>query len=120
MTRGKPISSEIRKIIINSWNKGKNDYKIAKDLFLSRASVQNIINQFKKTQSIVIKKSTGRPSTFSERDYRCLEKLLKSNRRDSCVEIAEKWRKKCNRTISAATVTRSIKKIGYGFYKVIW
>lgn len=61
MGRGKPISQDVREIIISSSKSGKSVHKIAQDLHLPRFTIHSIIQHYKKTGRISSLKKTGRP-----------------------------------------------------------
>lgn len=48
MTRGKPVVGEIRELIIKKSTLKESYAKIAKDLGLSRATIQSIVANYKK------------------------------------------------------------------------
>lgn len=48
MVRGRPISADMRKLIVKLSQEGKSGHNIAAIIGISRSSVRNIINLFKK------------------------------------------------------------------------
>ena len=70
MARGKAISNDLRKVIINLHKKSLSYQKIADTINISRYSVHNIIDLYKNTQSIEQRKRIGRKSTITAQDLR--------------------------------------------------
>jgi len=78
MARGKPVSVELRKLIINWHDAGKSYGQIAKEIYLPRPTVVNIIKHFKKIGSVdSLVNKRGRKSQLTTRDYRVLNKIVK-------------------------------------------
>lgn len=118
MPRGKPISNEIRKIIIEHHKSGDSLQEIADKVKVSRYSVHNIVKLYKQTNSICPKKKTGRNSTVTTSDIVSLKRILVTNRRGTVTEIAKLWSETCKRSISVGLTHKTMKKIGFGYYKV--
>lgn len=116
MGRGKPLSEDVRKIIISSCKSGKSAYKIAEDLHLARSTVQSIIQHYKKTGKISSLKKTGRPRITTPAENRVLKKIIKKNRRARAGELTVKWREMIKKDVSVDTCKRVMKRMGYGFY----
>lgn len=53
MARGKPICKEIRSLVLDYYKSGKSFGEIAKQLNLSKSSVQGVINNFKKMAILI-------------------------------------------------------------------
>lgn len=118
MTRGKPLSEDIRNAIVAAYNKNYSGRKIAKMLSLPQGTVRNIITQHKHTGSVSVKLKTGRISKITTRDQRVLQRLLKKDRRMPSRQLAVEWGDAIGKRVSKDTCLRNIKKLGYGFYKV--
>ena len=116
MARGVALSQDLRNLIIKAFKEGKSSYQIAKNLFIARSSVQNIISLFKKTGDVKLKRKTGRPSIAKPADYRALKRIIVKNRRETAAAITVEWRNHLKKDISVDTCKRSMKKIGYKFY----
>ncbi|KAK9700809.1 hypothetical protein QE152_g31014 [Popillia japonica] len=95
MTRGKPLSEDMRHSIVSAHRKGHSGRSIAKMFSIPRGTVRNIITQFKNTGAVNVKVKTGRTSNISPRDQRALQSLIKKDRRVGSRELAAE----CGRAI---------------------
>lgn len=121
MARGKCLSEDMRNAIIKEYKKNISAYDIAKILEISRSSVRNIINLFKKTGNVNPLTKTGRPPIATDRDRRSLRKILKNDRHATLplYNITLEWKNAIKKQVSRDTCIREMKKMGYKFYKVI-
>ncbi|PRD31889.1 UNVERIFIED_CONTAM: hypothetical protein NCL1_22115 [Trichonephila clavipes] len=67
MVRNKDILVGEQNLIISHWKKEKSVHFIGKILKLNKSTVFNIIDRFKKTNSVENKQRSGRPRIFNER-----------------------------------------------------
>lgn len=118
MVRGKALSNDMRNSIVAAHKNGISGHNIAKNLSISQGTVRNIITLFKNNGNIQTKKRAGRRSKITERDERALRTIIKADRRAGSREIAVKWSNAIGRRVSKDTCLRTLKKMGYGFYKV--
>lgn len=117
MGRGKTVSPEIRKLIIEWYNQEKTPNQIGKELKLSRSTVGTIIGVFKKRGNVSTK-FKGRQSKVSARDSRKLRNIVVVNRRETAAAINLEWKEAIKKSVSTSTCKRTLKKMGFGFYKV--
>lgn len=118
MARGKPLSIDIRKLIIDYNKKGESKHKIAKILSISRSTVRSVIKNFETTKDLLPRVKCGRKSKFSPADMRYLERIITKNRRASSIEIASELSQSAKKTVSSRHCQRLIKRLNYGFYTV--
>lgn len=118
MARGKPLSSDLRNLIISAHKNGKSCREISKNMSIPRATVQDIVNLFKNTNNIAVREKTGRPTILNDTNKRALTRIIKENRRSTAAEITVKLRTAIKKNISVSTCSRAMKKSGYRFYKV--
>lgn len=119
MARGKPICKEIRSLVLDYYKSGKTFGEIAKQLNLSKSSVQGVINNFKKNGNIdnnIVNR--GRKSAITERDKRSLATIVKANRRQSLRNVASEWSDKIGKSVGREWTRLQLQNIGYKFYKV--
>lgn len=117
MGRGKIISPEIRKLIIEGYNQKKTSTQIGEELNVASSSVRNIISAFNKKGNVETS-FQGRKSGITSRDCRILKKIVVANRRETAAGISSEWRKNIQKELSTETCRRTFMKMGYGFYKV--
>lgn len=119
MGHGKPLSEDIRKVIISSCNSGKSGFKNS-----TRPSPSEIyytiyyIQHNKKTGKLPSLKKTGRPRITTLAQNRVLQKIIKQNRRARAGELTVRWREMVNKDVSVDTCKRVKKRMGYGFHTV--
>lgn len=119
MTRGKPVVAEIRELIIKKSTLKESYAKIAKDLGLSRATIQSIVANYKKNGNVATRVSNrGRVSKITPRETRALASIIKRDRRATVRNVATEWSQAVGKTIGREWTRQHLKKIGYGFYKV--
>lgn len=116
MARGKPVSQEVRKIIISYSNNGKSTYQISKDLSLPRSTIQTIIEHHRKYGIVTCLKKSGRPRITTKAENRILKKIIKENRRARAGELTVLWRDAIKKDVSVDTCKRVMRRMGYGFY----
>lgn len=112
MARGKCLSEDMRNAIIKEYKKNISAYDIAKILEISRSSVRNILNLFKKTGNVNPLSKTGRPPIATDRDRRSLRKILKNDRRATTANITLEWKNAIKKQVSRDTCIREMKKMG--------
>lgn len=118
MVRGSPLSVDLRKAILNLSESGQSGCQIAKSLNISRYTIRNIIKIHKETGIVEPKTRSGSKPKATKLDLRALRKIAKDNRRNNCMELALLWSDSAGKKFSRSTTNRSLKKIGFGFYKV--
>ncbi len=79
MGRGSPIPPMLRRKIVEQYQKGVNQRKIAKSLKLSSSTVHNIIQRFRESGTISVRKGQGRKTILDARDLE--QHMLPSRRR---------------------------------------
>ncbi len=72
MGRGSPIPPMLRRKIVEQYQKGVSQRKIAKSLKLSSSTMHNIIQRFRESGTISVRKGQGRKTILDARDLRAL------------------------------------------------
>ncbi len=72
MGRGSPTPPMLRRKIVEQYQKGVSQRKIAKSLKLSSSTVHNIIQRFRESGTISVCKGQGRKTILDARDLRAL------------------------------------------------
>ncbi|GFT25613.1 uncharacterized protein TNCV_1965311 [Trichonephila clavipes] len=67
MARKQDILVGVRNLVIGHWKEGELVRCMGKILKLSKSTVFNVIDSFKKTNSVENKRRSGRPQIFNER-----------------------------------------------------
>ena len=118
MARGKAVSDEIRKVIINLHLKGQNASPIADSVIKSRYTVRNIIKLYKTTGSVTQKPRTGSRPRYSNTNLRALKRIIKENRRANYNELKILWNQGTTNNLLRVTCYRTSQKLGFKPYKV--
>ncbi|GFT43083.1 transposable element Tcb1 transposase [Trichonephila clavipes] len=87
MARNKDISVAVRNLVVSHWKEGKSVRSIGKILKLSKSTVFNIIDRFKKTNSVENKQRSWRLRIFDEREERWITRQVHFNPRTSAVKM---------------------------------
>lgn len=118
MPRGKAISSDLRKIITDKSSTGKSAYAIAAELNIPRSSIRNIIRLNAESGCPNKKLQKTRKSLITASEKRMLSRICTEHRNSSTVELTSKWNAATGKCASISTTWRTMKKLGFGFYKV--
>ncbi len=87
MGRGSPIPPMLRRKIVEQYQKGVSQRKIAKSLKLSSSTVHNIIQIFRESGTISVRKGQGRKTILDARDLRALRRHCITYRNATVMEI---------------------------------
>lgn len=98
------IPIAIKELIIKLHNEGKSYLEIAKNVSRPKSSVQYVIQNYKKTSSLLIAPGRGRRKIIDARLGRMIDRMVKLEPKTSAVEIAKTVKEYENVTLSAQTV----------------
>lgn len=118
MSRGKELSSDLRKIIIYNFESGKSAFICAEELNISINTVKKIYLKYKRSKIESVQQRSGRPKKITNRDQRTLERLVRHNRRCTAAELSEKFSNAIQKPVSVSTTIRHLHDISYGYFKV--
>ncbi|XP_067123636.1 uncharacterized protein, partial [Centruroides vittatus] len=102
----KPLSKELRELIIKHREEGKTIEYIAECLKISTRVVSKIIQQHKETESLSPKKKTGRPRLTTPAE----DASLQSSSQANPFKTARKHRNELNLSVSVDTVKRRLRQ----------
>jgi transposase len=112
MVRGKDLSVDIRNLVINHRKKGKSLGEIAKIVNKCRATIQKIINNYKRRGNTKTAHRSGRPCVMSNIEVRKIVRNVKANPKSSAVKIAQDLSRERGKPVSSSTVRRALNKNG--------
>ncbi len=104
MGRGSPIPPILRQKIVEQYQKGVSQRKIAKSLKLSSSTVHNIIQRFRESGTIFVRKGQGRKSILDARDLRALRRHCITYRNVTVMEITTWAQEYFQKTLSVNTI----------------
>ncbi len=103
MGRGSPIPPMLRQKIMEQYQKGVSQRKIAKSLKLSSSTVHNIIQRFRESGTISVRKGQGRKTILEARD--------------TVMEITTWAQEYFQKTLSVNTIHRAIRRCRLKLYR---
>lgn len=116
MGRGSPIPLILRRQIVEQYQKGVRQCKIAKSLNISSSTVHNIIKRFRESGRISVRKGQGRKTILGARDLRALRRHCITYRHASVLEITKWAQEYFQRTLSVNTIHRAIRRCQLKLY----
>uniref|UniRef100_A0A803JHS9 Paired domain-containing protein n=1 Tax=Xenopus tropicalis TaxID=8364 RepID=A0A803JHS9_XENTR len=116
MGRGSPILTMLRRKIVEQYQKGVTQRKIAKILHLSSSTVHNIIRRFRESGTISVRKGQGRKTILDARDLRALKRHCTTNRNTTVKEITEWAQEYFQKPLSVNTIHRAIRRCQLKLY----
>lgn len=109
--KGKEMSVDVKKIIIDLKKQGKSLKAIGEIVNRPKSSIQSVINNFKINKTVKAKKRPGRPRALSGSEIRNIVMCVKKNPKSNAAEIAEE-KKQNNLKVSAQTIRRYLNENG--------
>uniref|UniRef100_A0A8C2BFY4 Tc1-like transposase DDE domain-containing protein n=1 Tax=Cyprinus carpio TaxID=7962 RepID=A0A8C2BFY4_CYPCA len=117
MGRGSPIPPMLRRKIVEQYQKGVSQRKIAKSLKLSSSTVHNIIQRFRESGTISVRKGQGRKTILDARDLRGLRRHSITYRNATVMEITTWAQEYFQKTLSVNTIHRAIRRCRLKLYR---
>ncbi|KAK3523814.1 hypothetical protein QTP70_010175 [Hemibagrus guttatus] len=117
MGRGSPIPPMLRPKIVEQYQKGVSQRKIAKSLKLSSSTVHNIIQRFRESGTISVRKGQGRKTILDARDLRALRRHCITYRNATVMEITTWAQEYFQKTLSVNTIHRAIRRRRLKLYR---
>ena len=93
--KGKEVSPDLKKVAVDLFKNGEKISDIARVLQSPRATISSII-RCREAGTVENRPQSGRPRAMDDRDYRQLEKIVKTERRSALVEITAKFNEERN------------------------
>lgn len=88
--KGRELGMEVKNIIIDLIRNGHSRHKISDMFNIPKSTVIDVARKFFDRGFLENKPRSGRPAKMKERDYRGLERLVKTHRRESLSDISSK------------------------------
>ncbi len=117
MGRGSPIPPMLRRKIVEQYQKGVSQRKNAKSLKLSSSTVHNIIQRFRESGTISVRKGQGRKTILDARDLRALRRHCITYRNATVMEITTWAQEYFQKTLSVYTIHRAIRHCRLKLYR---
>ncbi|GFU21672.1 HTH_Tnp_Tc3_2 domain-containing protein [Trichonephila clavipes] len=104
MARNQDILVGVGNLAISHWKEGKSAPCIGKILKLSKSSVFNVIDRFKKTNSVENRQGSGRSRIFNECEERWIVRQVHINPRTNAVKMTLQCKSSFGKSVNAETV----------------
>ncbi len=117
MGRGSPIPPMLRRKIVEQYQKGVSQRKNAKSLKLSSSTVHNIIQRFRESGTISVRKGQGRKTILDARDLRALRRHCITYRNATVMEITTWAQEYFQKTLSVNTIHCAIRRCRLKLYR---
>ncbi len=117
MGRGSPIPPMLRRNIVEQYQKGVSQRKIAKSLKLSSSTMHNIIQRFREYGTISVRKGQGRKTILDALDLRALRRHCITYRNATVMEITTWAQEYFQKTLSMNTINRAIRRCRLKLYR---
>ncbi|KAK3535468.1 hypothetical protein QTP70_016891 [Hemibagrus guttatus] len=117
MGRGSPIPPMLPRKIVEQYQKGVSQRKIAKSLKLSSSTVHNIIQRFRESGTISVRKGQGWKTILDARDLRALRRHCITYRNAAVMEITTWAQEYFQKTLSMNTIHRAICRCQLKLYR---
>ena len=83
----KELSSEVRKVTVQSHQEGKNQCEFARIFNISRSTIKSIIKKYKQHGAVENRPGRGKKCLFTNSDVNQLSRAAKHNRKTSLQDI---------------------------------
>ncbi len=110
-------SPMLRRKIVEQYQKGVSQRKIAKSLKLSSSTMHNIIQRFRESGTISVRKGQGRKTILDARDLRALRRHCITYRNATVMEITTWAQEYFQKTLSVNTIHRAIRRCRLKLYR---
>ncbi len=117
MGRGSPIPPMLQRKIVEQYQKGVSQRKIAKSLKLSSSTVHNIIQRFRESGTISVRKGQGQKTILDARDLRALRRHCITYRNATVMEITTWAQEYFQKTLWVNTIHRAIRRCRLKLYR---
>ncbi len=117
MGRGSPIPPMLRWKIVEQYQKGVSQRKIAKSLKLSSSTVHNIIQRFRESGTISVRKGQSRKTLLDARDLRALRRHCITYRNATVMKITTWAQEYFQKTLSVNTIHRDFRHCRLKLYR---
>jgi len=113
----RPYSLDLRQRVLQALQDGQSQRAIAARFALALATVQRYARQFRERQDLTPQPIPGRPRTLSAEKHEELAALVASRSDWTLERLAQAWQEQAGQKLSAATMHRTLRRIGYAYKK---
>ena len=111
--KGKELSNDVKKVVRSLLERGDSSRKVSEILGVPPTTISSVRKRIEERGSVENIRRSGRPPKVSDRHYRRLERLVKTNRRESLIEITNKFNENIDQPVAKRTVQLHLHKHGF-------
>ena len=111
--KGKELSNDVKKVVWSLLERGDSIGKVSDILGIPPTTISSVKKRIEARGSVENIRRSGRPPKVSDRHYRRLERLVKTNRRESLIEITNKFNENIDQPVAKRTVQLHLHKHGF-------
>lgn len=111
--RGKELSQDLRDLIIKMFKEHKSQRRIGEIIGKSHATVQKVIEKFKKEGSTKTRARSGRPSIFTPAEKRIIVRKVQENPKKSAPKVQMEIENQIGKSCNPETVRHVLRSAGY-------
>ena len=111
--KGQELSMDVKNVIIELFQNGFSRRKISDVLKIPKSTVIDIVRKFLTSGSVENKARSGRPPLIKEREYRKLERIVKTNRRSSLTDVTIKFNEENTAPVAKRSIQHHLHKHGF-------
>jgi transposase len=109
----KELSTDVRKLIIDSYQNNGNISYLARSLGIPRSTIKSVIKKFETYGHVENRSGRGRKQLFTDRAKNQLSRIVKDNRRRILNDITSIFNEGRDHKFCSRTVREKIKDLGY-------
>ncbi|CAC5358953.1 unnamed protein product [Mytilus coruscus] len=111
--KGQELSTDVKNMIVEMFQNGFSRRKIGDIFKFPKSTVIDNVRKFLDTGAVENKPRSGRPLFVKPRDYRKLERIVKTSQRSSLCDITNKFNEENYVPVSKRTSQHHLHKHGY-------
>lgn len=111
--KNKEVPEDIKKLIVQHYNNGLSEQKIADLVARPRTTVHFILKKWKNNHSLENKTRCGRPKVLSETDERWLVRLVKKEPKTNATILSKSVKEHLNIDVTTQTIRNYLKTNNY-------
>lgn len=108
-----PLSKDIRERIVTLYQSGATQIAIAERLLIAQSSVSRILKRHRKTGSLEVGISSGRPRKFSPEDDAFIAQKVKQTPDITLHELIQAVADELGKKVSITVIQRSLKRLNH-------
>lgn len=113
MSERQELTEFERGVIIGGWLFGHSEREIEEKTDHPKTTIHDTIERYRETGTVTPPPRTGRPRILSDRDKRHLERIVRSNRKQTTRQVHNNFVESSGTAVSISTIKRALYDAGY-------